>query len=341
MSFLSLLRDSSGPDVAVELTAHRVSAASLENRPGTPVVSAHATEPLPPGALVPSLTAPNIQNRQAVLDAVSRVLEQMGRPRRIGLVIPDLVAKVSLVRFEKVPPRAADLDQLVRWQVRKTAPFPIEEAQVSFVPGIKITAGAGGTAGAGSSVSSDGTAGQEFIVSLARRAIIEDYEALCAEAGAHAGIVDLATFNVINAVLASTPAAGANTADWLLVNVAPDDASIAILRGPHLIFFRNRAADTEGTLADLVHQAAMYYEDRLGGGGFGRVFLTGAAGAGPLHAADAEQVRRSLQERLTTPVETVDPRHTASLTDRIVAAPALLDTLTPLVGLLLRGRDAA
>jgi hypothetical protein len=35
-------------------------------------------------------------------------------------------------------------------------------------------------------------------------------------------------------------------------------------------------------------------------------------------------------------VETVDPRTAAALTDRIVAAPALLDTLTPLVGLLLR-----
>jgi Tfp pilus assembly PilM family ATPase len=329
MSFLSLLRDSSGPDVAVEMTAHQVSAAGLEYRSGTPMVSAHATEPLAPGTLVPSLTVPNIQHRQALLDAVGRVLEQVGRPRRIGLVIPDLVAKVSLVRFEKVPARASDLDQLVRWQVRKTAPFPIEEAQVSFVPGIKLAA------------ATDGGGGQEFVVSLARRAIIEDYEALCAEAGTHAGIVDLATFNVINAVLAATPAAGANTADWLLVNVAPDDASIAILRGPHLIFFRNRAADTEGTLADLVHQAAMYYEDRLAGGGFGRVFLTGAAGAGPHHAADAEQVRRSLQERLATPIETVDPRTAASLTDRIVAAPALLDTLTPLVGLLLRGRDAA
>ena len=148
-------------------------------------------------------------------------------------------------------------------------------------------------------------------MSLARRDIIEDYEALCAEAGAHAGIVDLATFNVINAVLAATPRGGA-TADWLLVNVAPDDASIAILRGPHLIFFRNRAADTEGTLADLVHQAAMYYEDRLRGGGFSARVPDRRRRRRPHHAADIEQLRRSLQERLTTPVETVDPRTAAT-----------------------------
>jgi hypothetical protein len=44
---------------------------------------------------------------------------------------------------------------------------------------------------------------------------------------------------------------------------------------------------------------------------------------------------------LGTVVENVDPRLAATLTDRISAGPALLDTLTPLVGLLLRGRDAA
>ena len=137
------------------------------------------------------------------------------------------------------------------------------------------------------------------------------------------------------AVLAGS---GAPSADWLLVNVAADSASIALLRGPHLIFFRNRAAETEGTLADLVHQTAMYYEDRLQGGGFGRVLLAGGAGARA--AEDLHQVRHSLEERLTTPVDTVDPRAAATIADRITASPTLLDTLTPLVGLLLRDRKS-
>ena len=318
MSVLTSLRDSSGPTVAVEFAAHQVSAASLEFRGHKPCVAAHAVEPLVDGALVPSLTTHNAHNRAAVVAALGRVLERTGRPRRIGVVVPDLVAKVSLVRFEQVPARAADLDQLVRWQVRKTAPFAIEDAQVSYVPGQRAQDG------------------QEFIVSLARRDVVEEYESLCAEAGAHAGIVDLATFNVVNVVLAGS---APSMVDWLLVNVAPDYASIAILRGEHLIFFRNRSAETEGTLADLVHQTAMYYEDRLEGAGFGRVFLAGAAGIGAHQAGDIEHLRRSLQERLATPVETVDPRAAAGLTDRIVVAPALLDTLAPLVGLLLRGRE--
>ena len=313
MSLMSSLREAPAPGVAVEIAGGRVSAASLEWRGGRPFVGTHTAEPLPDGVLVPSLTATNTRDRAALSTALNRVLERMGRPRRIGLVIPDVVAKVSLVRFEKLPARAQDLDQLVRWQVRKSAPFPIDDAQVSYVPGAQ---------------SADG---HELIVSLARRDIISEYEGLCADAGAHAGLVDLATFDVINAVLAgSAPPA----ADWLLVNVAVDSASIALLRGPHLIFFRNRAADTEGTLADLVHQTAMYYEDRLQGAGFTQVLLAGGAGA--RDAADIDQVRRSLEERLRTRVAAVDPRTAVTLTDRIAASPALLDTLAPLVGLLLR-----
>jgi hypothetical protein len=38
-------------------------------------------------------------------------------------------------------------------------------------------------------------------------------------------------------------------------------------------------------------------------------------------------------------VDTIDPRSSVTLTDRINAAPALLDALAPLVGLLLRDRN--
>ena len=98
----SSLRDSSGPTAAVEIAATRVSAASLEWRGGRAAVTAHALETLPEGALVPSLTASHAVDRAAVAGAVGRVLERIGHPRRIALVVPDPVAKVlqlSLVRF--------------------------------------------------------------------------------------------------------------------------------------------------------------------------------------------------------------------------------------------------
>ena len=314
------LRDATPPTVAIEFAAHRLAGASLEMRAGQRVIRAHAISPLADGALVPSLTATNVHDRAAVLAALKRVVDQLGNPRRIGVVIPDTVVKVSLVKFQQVPAKAQDLDQLIRWQVRKAAPFPIEEAQVSYVEG------------------ANGPDGQEFIVTMARREIIAEYEALCAEAGAHAGLIDLSTFNVINAVLGGS---GAPSADWLLVNVAPDWASMAILRGQLLVFFRSRGAEGEGTLADLVHQTAMYYEDRLSGAGFSRVMLSGASTVADGQSPDAGALRRSLEERLGTPVSLVDPRTAAALTDRIDGSPALLDALAPLVGLLVREGEAA
>jgi Tfp pilus assembly PilM family ATPase len=319
MSILSSLRQASAPSVAIEIAANRVSAAAVEDRGGHVVVSASAIEALPDGALVPALTTANTHDRPAVVGTLSRVLDRIGgRPRRVALVVPDVVAKVSLVRFEQVPARPQDLDQLVRWQVRKTAPFAITDAQVSYVPGFRAPEG------------------QEFIVSIARRDIVQEYEGLCAEVGAHAGIVDLATFSVLNAILAASPP---RAVDWLLINVTGSYASIAILRGEHVIFFRNRAADADGTLSDLVHQTAMYYEDRLGGRGFDRVMLTGGASGTPRDTAEFERARRSLEDRLGRQVEPVDPRNAAALTDRISAGPALLEALAPLVGLLLRDRE--
>ncbi|HVH27292.1 MAG TPA: pilus assembly protein PilM [Vicinamibacterales bacterium] len=326
MSFLPSLRDTSGASAAVEITATRVAGANLEWRAGRPVVVSHAFERLPDGALVSSLTAANVLDREAVAGAVGRVLERLGRPKRIALVVPDPVAKVSLIRLERVPSRANDLAEIIRWQVRKAAPFAIDEAQVSFVAG-------------------QGTPeGQEFVVCLARREIIEEYEGIAAAEGAHAGVVDLATFNVVNAVLASDQVGRGDdgpAGDWLLVNVAPDYATLAILRGPHLIFFRNRAADTDGTLADLVHQTAMYYEDRLNGVGFARVLLAGASGGGARQAGDVEVMRRSLEERLRATVDTVDPRTAVALDGRISVGPSFLDTLAPLIGILLRGQEHA
>ena len=146
-------------------------------------------------------------------------------------------------------------------------------------------------------------------------------------------MVDISTFNVVNTALA---AAVAPAGDWLLVNVAPGWESIAILRGAQLIFFRSHSADGEGTLADVVHQTAMYYEDRLKGAGFSRALLCGAGASG-----EGDVLRRSLADRLATTVDVIDPTRAASLTDRIVAGGGLLDSLTPLVGMLLRSREAA
>ena len=306
------------PDVAVEIDGTHVAAARVAWRGGQAVISGHASEPLPAGLVVPGLAALNVSDVPALSQAIARALSQLGggRPSRVSLIVPDTVAKVSLLKLEQVPPRVSDLREIVRWQIRKTAPFPVEQAVLS------ISEGARGAEG-----------GNELVVAVSREDVIHQYEQACLMAGVHAGLIDLSTFGVINSILANT---AAPSGDWLLVHVTDSYLTLAVMRDSALLFFRHRGEE-EGTLADLIHQTAMYYEDRLHGAGFARVLIAGAAGL----PGGADTVRRGLEERLRVSVESVDPRGAAALQDRIGASAELLDVLAPLVGALMRERKAA
>ena len=324
MSPLPSFLTSPPPSVGVEIASDRVTAVSLVRQgdatgPGRGwVISAHGTERLPAGVVTPALNAVNVHDARTLSAAVRSAFDKLGsRPRRVALVIPDTAAKVSLLRFEKIP-AANDLDQLIHWQMRKAAPFKHEEGQLSWVPAAPIAEG-----------------GREYLVTLARRDVVESYMQACSDAGAAAGVVDLASLNLVNAAIAGGDAS--SSGDWLVVHIAPDYATLAIVRNRDLIFFRNRQLETEADLADVVHQTAMYHEDRLGGGRFGRVVLSGASNRG---GDTGERLRRALEERLGIKVETLDFRGSAAMRDRISAGPDLLDSLAPAVGVILRERVA-
>lgn len=302
------------PAAAIEIASSRVTVVEMSTTRGArPSVLAQATERLPEGAVVPALTGLNIVDPVEVAGALERAFAaaDMSVPSRAALVIPDSVARVSLITLDELPARAADLDQVVRWQIKKSTPFPLDEAQLShFV------------------VRQDGPKASVAVV-VARRSVVAEYEALATHLGIQPGIVDLASFNVMNAVIG----AGASAGDWLLVHLASEATSLAILRGPSLMFYRHRTAVDEEPLGSLVHQTAMYHQDRLGGGTFARAWVCG-------DSVDTGAARAQIAERLGIPVDSVDVR---SATDWRRGAPnsqAMLDSLVASVGVLLRERAA-
>jgi Tfp pilus assembly PilM family ATPase len=263
------------------------------------------------------MTSRNVADPAALTRAVGAAIERLGtRPSRIALVVPDLAGRVSLLRFEHVPDRPEDAEQLVRWQLKKSSPFPVEDAVISYSPSVRLADG-----------------GRELVVVSARHDVVREYESACESAGLYPGLVDLSTLSTLNLFLAE----GTDGGDWLVVHMHPEYTSIAIMRGEHVIFYRNRPEDDEVSLADVVHQTTMYYQDRLEGQGFARVLL-GGAGRTPSALPAA---RRSLEERLGVAVAPIDPTRDAPLTDRISATPELLAALAPLVGILVRTRREA
>ena len=308
---------SSAPDAAIEIAPDVVSVAVLGSRGAAATVQAYGAAPVPAGAIVPGLTGPNIIDAAAVTAALRAACAQAGqRPRRAAVALPDLVARVALVRFEQLPARREDLDQLIRWQVKKSLPFPVEEACITHSPGAR--AGTGG----------------EFVTVAARREVVREYEAVCDGAGIYAGLVDLSTLSVVNLYLAgqSLPAG-----DVLVVHVRPEYTSIAILRGGDLIFFRTRPEGEEESLSDVVHQTAMYYQDRLAGAGFARVF----AGGSTRQPGGVDLARRDVEARVGHAVDPLDPTIAVTVSDRVGAGGGQLAALAPLVGLLLRTQKGA
>lgn len=307
------------PEVAIEIAHRRVTVAQLGR--GTPsVISAYGSEVLPDDAVVPSLTNRNIANTKVVSDTVKRALEKAGikSPSRVALVVPDTVSRVSLLPFEQMPTRQAELEQLVRWNVKKSVPFPVEDAVLSYVP-----------------ATSDGGL-TTLAAMVARRDVVAEYEAVADAIGAHAGVVDIASFNVINTALA---AGMAPKGDWLLVCLADDSTTIVIMRGAALMFHRHKLSGDGEPLSALVHQTSMYHEDRLGGSRFARVFVTG--GIPGIFGGGHERARTEIAGQLQAEVQTLDVRAAAALTDRVTVSPELLDALAAPVGALLRERGVA
>ena len=299
----------SSPPVAaaIEISAERV--AGLVCGSGRSV-QAHAIEPLPAGAIVPSLTAPNVVQHDVVSHAVARVLEALGTPKRVALVVPDVVARLSVVRLDHVPARIEERDQLIRFNVRKAAPFPLDAAVVSIADGQVLDSGA-----------------REFVVAVARRDVIEEYEALCAAAHAAAGLVDVAACGAINLALAR----GAAEGDWMLVHVGSDASTIAIVRRGAAIFFRAMPPDSEAALADAIYQSAMYHVDRLGGQGLDRVVVADRAGRQDVLGS----VHHAFEGRTGLRIEPVSLDGVVAFADRIAVAPDLVAALASSAGTVL------
>jgi Tfp pilus assembly PilM family ATPase len=304
------------PSVALEISADRIAAVMLTWSRQRPVVTGFASEALPVGAVRPTLNELNLSNFSAVVETVVKVFKRLPkRPRRVALLIPDSAAKVSFVRFENVPLREADLYQLIQWQMQKATPFRLEDAQLSYTRGRRT---------------SDG--GREFVAALIRRDVVEEYQAVCSSAGAHAGIVDLASLNLINATLSIVPPI---SGDWLLIHVAAGHSTIAIVRGRDLIFFRNRQTDGETQLAELIHQTAMYHEDRLEGKVFTRAFLVGHT-ANEGSNGSAKKLAETLDDCLKIRIEPLNS--TVLSVGEAGSEPTQLNGLAAPIGLLLRSR---
>lgn len=125
---MSIFGTWTGAECAVQVTS-KVAAAMMPARGGD--ASWHHEVGVPPDAVRPGLQGANLEPQ-----ALAAAFKQLAAaaPRRIGavtLVLPDACAKLRIVPIEaeQAPSRRAG-EEILRWALRDTLPFPADEALV-------------------------------------------------------------------------------------------------------------------------------------------------------------------------------------------------------------------
>lgn len=188
--------------------ASGVTAAFLTGGVKGPRVRTLVHEPLPPGAVLPRASAPNVLDPEALRGCVARALG--ARDRRIRLVLPDGVARLALLQ----PPRGVEPREFVRYSLAPSLPWPAGEGLFET-----LDAGAGRVVGAG-----------------VRRGTVAEYEQAALAAGASIEGVQLAPLLAL-AGLRRGAAAGAHA---LLGDAA---VCLAIAEGGAIASLRSRRRD--------------------------------------------------------------------------------------------------
>lgn len=100
-----------------------------------------AWKPIAPGAVEASPLRENIQNPQEVRRAFAEALSYLGvsplpdSSRRFTdaiLVIPDQAARLFVLNFDTFPQKLSQGLPLVKWRLKKSVPFDIESAAISY-----------------------------------------------------------------------------------------------------------------------------------------------------------------------------------------------------------------
>ncbi len=224
------------PELVCQIAPERVAAA----RWGQNRLEAFAEEALPAGALRPSPSQTNAVDADAVGRAVAKVVERVrGARHEAVLLLPDTIVRIFLLGFESFPRKAAEAAPLLRWRLRKSVPFPVEETVLSWT------------------VQQSVEGSIEVVTAVARESVIGEYEQLLRAAGLEPGVV-------LGETLATLPLVEDGPA-VLLARLGGVSLTTAIVDGGRLALYRCSelsAAPDPQALLDEIFPAVAFFQDR-------------------------------------------------------------------------------
>ncbi len=269
---MSRTSQSGRPKLACEIAADRVIAARAAD--SRQVLELCSTSELAPGCVVPDLTEGNLRQPEAVISALREVLSNVGtRSRDITAVLPDAAVRVALLDFETLPANREEAEGVVRFRLRKSLPFDVDKAKISY-----------------QAQTSDGTV--RVVAAVALNSVIQEYEAVIREAGFSPGVV-------LPSMLAALGGAPADRGT-LVVKVDARTTSIALLDQQQLLLFRTlentRGVTISGEqLAEDVYPSVVFFQDTYNTN-IEQIFVSGISDVSSVASALQSQTGAEVKE---------------------------------------------
>lgn len=235
---MSAINNPARPRLACEISADRILVGRLAEDGHS--LEACAARELAPGSVVPDLVEGNLRQREAVRDAVEETLNSIaGRTHDVIAVVPDAAVRVVLLEFDTLPSDSEEASSVVRFRLKKSLPFDVDKARVSYH-------------------TQKTTEGVRVVAAVALSTVVEDYETAVRDAGFSPGVVVPSMLAALGAAEGQRPT--------LVVKVDARTTSIAILNADQLQLFRT-LENTRGVtitgeqLAEEVYPSVVFFQD--------------------------------------------------------------------------------
>lgn len=200
-------------------------------------------QPFEPGTLVVSPVEDNVRRVDAAASMIARIAPVNGSRKRrpAAVILPDYAARVTVLDFDSFPAAPEEQLSLVRFRVKKTIPFDIDSAAVSYYVQ---------PASARKKI--------EVVAVTVALEVIARYEALFRHAGFHPGIVTTSALAALNLYRGEGVVVLAKLSGHVL--------TVAVLEGSTIKLFRcvllEDVSDEE--ILAVLHPTFAYVEDELG-----------------------------------------------------------------------------
>jgi type IV pilus assembly protein PilM len=228
------------PLIACEVTPQGVAAVRSDK---TGAIAAAHSHRLAAGVLTPAMSAQNVQDARALSQAIEAALASVGgHGQEVIAVLPDSAVRVTLLDFDSLPERRQEAEAAVRFRLRKSLPFDIEKAALSFD-------------------AQKTEQGLHVAAAIVLQCVLEEYEAAFRAAGCSPGVILPSSLGALGAVDDDSPT--------MLLKVGQDATSIAVVKEGQLLLFRILEGSETGALsaermADDVYPSLVYFQDNYG-----------------------------------------------------------------------------